>query len=198
MKAEWRSLPFLGWAVLLKARDNKKNRRTAHVVCCADTHRHRGKHTDTMQKNVSAEVLERCFIPYYEEQKRIRGEWTTQTKVLFPGYVFMITENVEALYEELKTIIGLTKLIGTGEEIVPLQEEEIAFLESFGGAKQVVEMSQGVIEHSQVKVTSGPLQGKEGYIRKIDRHKRKAWLEIEMFGRAQNIQVGLEIVAKIE
>lgn len=24
------------------------------------------------QKNVSAEVLERCFIPYYEEQKRIR------------------------------------------------------------------------------------------------------------------------------
>ena len=150
------------------------------------------------KKNVSAEVLERCFIPYYEEQKRIRGEWTTQTKVLFPGYVFMITENVEALYEELKTIIGLTKLIGTGEEIVPLQEEEIAFLESFGGAKQVVEMSQGVIEHSQVKVTSGPLQGKEGYIRKIDRHKRKAWLEIEMFGRAQNIQVGLEIVAKIE
>ena len=131
------------------------------MVCCADTHRHRGKHTDTMQKNVSAEVLERCFIPYYEEQKRIRGEWTTQTKVLFPGYVFMITENVEALYEELKTIIG-------------------------------------VIEHSQVKVTSGPLQGKEGYIRKIDRHKRKAWLEIEMFGRAQNIQVGLEIVAKIE
>ena len=78
------------------------------------------------------------------------------------------------------------------------RQEEIAFLESFGGAKQVVEMSQGVIEHSQVKVTSGPLQGKEGYIRKIDRHKRKAWLDIEMFGRTQNIQVGLEIVAKIE
>ena len=54
------------------------------------------------KKNVSAEVLERCFIPYYEEQKRIRGEWTTQTKVLFPGYVFMITENVEALYDFVK------------------------------------------------------------------------------------------------
>ena len=150
------------------------------------------------QKNVSAEVLERCFIPYYEEQKRIRGEWTTQRKVLFPGYVFMITENVESLYEELKTIIGLTKLIGTGEEIVPLQEEEINFLESFGGEKQVVEMSRGIIEHSQVKVLSGPLQGKEGYIRKIDRHKRKAWLELEMFGRTQSVQVGLEVVARIE
>lgn len=148
------------------------------------------------QKNVSAEVLKRCFIPYYEEQKRIRGEWTTQKKVLFPGYVFMIAENVESLYKELKTVIGLTKLIGTGDEIVPLQEEEIKFLEGFGGEKQVVEMSEGIIEGGQVKVTSGPLQGKEGYIRKIDRHKRKAWLEIEMFGRIQNIQVGLEIVAK--
>ncbi len=150
------------------------------------------------RKNVSEEVLERCFIPYYEERKRIRGEWTTQKKVLFPGYVFMISENVKRLYEELKKVVGLTRLIGTGEEIVPLKEEEVEFLESFGGEKQIVEMSEGIIEHSQVKVLSGPLQGKEGYIRKIDRHKRKAWLEIEMFGRIQKIQVGLEIVAKIE
>lgn len=150
------------------------------------------------ERNISDEVLERCFIPYYEEQKRIRGEWTTQKKILFPGYIFMITENVDALYEELKSVVGLTKLIGTGEEIVPLTEEEISFLESFGGENQVVEMSEGIIEHSQVKVMSGPLVGKEGYIRKIDRHKRKAWLEMEMFGRTQTIQVGLEIVAKIE
>lgn len=150
------------------------------------------------QKYISDEVLERCFIPYYEEKKRIRGEWTTQTKVLFPGYVFMITENIEILYEALKRVNGLTKLIGTGEDIVPLNDEEIEFMESFGGANQVVEMSEGIIEHSQVKILSGPLQGKEGYIRKIDRHKRKAWLEMEMFGRIQKIQVGLEIVAKIE
>lgn len=150
------------------------------------------------QKHISEEVLERCFIPYYEEQKHIRGKWTTQTKVLFPGYVFMVSENIEMLYEGLKGIIGLTRLIGIGEEIVPLSEEEIQFLESFSGENQVVEMSEGIIEHSHVKILSGPLQGKEGYIRKIDRHKRKAWLEMEMFGRTQKIQVGLEIAARIE
>lgn len=53
------------------------------------------------RKNVSEEVLERCFIPYYEERKRICGEWTTQKKVLFPGYVFMVRENIEMLYEGL-------------------------------------------------------------------------------------------------
>lgn len=148
------------------------------------------------EKNVSAEVLERCFIPYYEEKKRIRGEWTVQKKVLFPGYVFIVCEKLEKVYEELRNVIGMTKLIGTGQEIVPLDEREVEFLERVGGEEQVVEMSEGVIEMSKVTITSGPLVGMEGLIKKIDRHKRKAWLEVEMFGRLQTVQVGLEIVAK--
>ena len=39
--------------------------------------------------------------------------------------------------------------------------------------------------------------GMEGMIKKIDRHKRKAWLEVPMFGRVQTVQVGVEIVAKM-
>ncbi len=146
--------------------------------------------------NVSPAVLERCFVPYYEEKKCIRGKWTVRQKLLFPGYVFMITENIEELYMQLKQVIGLTKLLGTGDEVIPLREEETEFLLSFGGKDQVVEMSEGIIEGSQVKVLSGPLMGKEGLIRKIDRHKRKAYLEIEMFGRVQKVQVGLEITMK--
>ena len=55
-------------------------------------------------------------------------------------------------------------------------------------------MSTGIIEGEQVIVTGGPLMGMEGYIRKIDRHKRKAWVELEMFGRIQRVEIGLEIV----
>lgn len=143
------------------------------------------------------EILERCFIPYYEEKKRIREEWIIQKKILFPGYVFVVSENLERLYEALKKVIGLTKLIGTGREIVPLTEEEKKFLLEVGGERQVVEMSEGIIENSQTKILSGPLKGKEGLIKKIDRHKRKAWIEVEMFGRMQTVKVGLEIVSKI-
>lgn len=149
------------------------------------------------EKQMSGEVLKRCFIPYYEESKRIRGRWTTFEKVLFPGYVFMISEKMERLYDQLHGVIGLTKMIGTGREIVPLREEEIAFMQGIGGENQVVEMSEGVIEQSRVRITSGPLVGMEGLIRKIDRHKRKAWLELPMFGRVQTVQVGVEIVAKV-
>lgn len=149
-------------------------------------------------KNAQSDVIAKCFIPYYEEQKRIRGKWTMQKKVLFPGYVFIITEQIDKAYEELRHIIGLTRLVGTGGEVVPLSGEEKEFLLKFGGEEQVVRMSEGIIEDSRVRVTSGPLQGIEGCIKKIDRHKRKAWLEVEMFGRMQRIEVGLEITEKIE
>lgn len=148
------------------------------------------------RNNISEQVLEECFIPYYEEKKRIRGEWTIQRKVLFPGYIFVISENIDRLYESLKKIIGLTKLIGTGNEIIPLTEEEKNFMIQFGGEEQIVKMSEGIIEGDQIIVLKGPLKGQEGYIRKIDRHKRKAWMEIPMFGRVQNIEIGLEIVSK--
>lgn len=49
---------------------------------------------------------------------------------------------------------------------------------------------------TQVIVLSEPLQGMEGSIKRIDRHKRKAYLEIPMFERVLNAQVGLEIVEK--
>ena len=116
--------------------------------------------------------------------------------MLFPGYVFLVSDEKEKLFFELKRIIGLTKLLGTGETIVPLTDEEVNFLLRFGGKEQTVEMSEGIIENDRVVVTSGPLKGNEGLIRKIDRHKRKAWLEIEMFGRTVEMQVGLEIVGK--
>ena len=46
-------------------------------------------------RKIPPEILERCFIPYYEEKKRIRGEWTVKKKVLFPGYVFVVTEDMD-------------------------------------------------------------------------------------------------------
>ena len=108
----------------------------------------------------------------------------------------MITDDIDSLYMELKRVIGLTKLIGTGEEIIPLGQEDICFLMKFGNEEQIVEMSQGLILDGKVVITDGPLKGQEGIIKKIDRHKRKAYLSIPMFGRVLDTQVGLEIVEK--
>lgn len=168
----------------------------SNVVCDAGAHRHRRKHPLSVSALISSNVLERCFIPYYQQKKRFQGEWHIQERILFPGYVFLIAQNLECLVNGLKKVIGLTKLIGIGDQIVPLVQEEVELLMRIGTDKQLVEMSSGIIENDRVRILSGPLMGMEGNIRRIDRHKRIAYLEIEMFGRTVEMKVGLEIIRK--
>ena len=149
------------------------------------------------QRLISSDTLERCFIPYYQQKKRFQGEWHIQERILFPGYVFLIAEFLEQLAENLRIVTGMTRLLGTGDEIIPLSQEEVELLLKLGKEEQLVTMSTGIIENDQVRILTGPLQGMEGYIRKINRHKRKAWVSIEMFGRSVDMEVGLEIIKKV-
>lgn len=58
-------------------------------------------------------------------------------------------------------------------------------------------MSKGVIRNGRPVITSGPLKGREGLIRKIDRHKRIADIEIPLAGERRQVTVGLEIYEKV-
>lgn len=166
------------------------------VVCDAGAHRHRRKHPLSVSAVNKQQCLRTLLYPILPTEETISGEWHIQERILFPGYVFLIAENPEKLVNGLRKVIGLTKLIGTGDEIVPLVQEEIDLLMKIGTDKQLVEMSSGIIENDRVQILAGPLMGMEGNIRRIDRHKRIAYLEIEMFGRTVEMKVGLEIIRK--
>lgn len=148
------------------------------------------------ERLVDHHAMERCFIPYQEQLKRYMGQWHKEMMPLFPGYVFADSQDVDLLFGELKRVTGLTKLLGTGSAIVPLTWEEIAILKRLGKEEQIVTISKGLIADNQVKILEGPLKELEGAICKIDRHRRKAWLELVMFGRIQRVEVGLEILEK--
>lgn len=148
------------------------------------------------QKMIPDTILERCFTPYYEEERRIQKVWRTRKRILFPGYLFIVTEEIQEVYQYLNQIAGTAKILKAADMPMPLDREEADMLAVFGGEEQIIRMSRGVIENQQLKILTGPLIGKEQYICKIDRHKRKAWLAISIFGSTQIVQVGLEITKK--
>ncbi len=150
------------------------------------------------QGQISPQVLKACYVFHYEEKRHIHGEWAIQEKILFPGYVFLVAGEVEAerIDQEFRHVKGAIELLKINDEPAVLNDEEVELLRTFGGHRQKVGLSEGVIEWSKVRIFSGPLVGKEKYIRKIDRHKRKAVLEMPLLGKMQKVQVGLEIVAK--
>ena len=57
-------------------------------------------------------------------------------------------------------------------------------------------MSRGIIKSGELVILSGPLMGRTAQVKKIDRHKRLAYVEVEMLGRKNLVKLGLEVIEK--
>ncbi|WP_165247929.1 antiterminator LoaP [Adlercreutzia sp. ZJ141] len=149
-------------------------------------------------KLVDTVVIQELFIPRCEIMKRIGGVWVKRADVMLPGYVFVVTDDPAKLESELRKNVPLfTKILRNNDTFAPLDKEEIAFINAFAKpGTRVVELSIGVIEGDKVVILNGPLLGQTGHIKKIDRHKRLAYLNMTIMGRQKAIKLGLEIVRK--
>lgn len=152
---------------------------------------------ELMLKLVDEDLVKETFVPRYEVMKRIKGQWVRRKEVLLPGYVFVVTREPGRLKADLRGVPRFTRLLGNDDMFIPLDDREVAFINAFTSpGKRTVELSTGVIEGDEVVILNGPLMGHVGLIKKIDRHKRLAYLEMEMLGRKKNVKIGLEIVGK--
>jgi transcription termination/antitermination protein NusG len=143
-----------------------------------------------------------AFIPKKKKIFRKRGINNIEESVLFPNYVFVKTtmehfDFMEYTQLYLVGIEGFIKLlkhdkVGT-ESLLP---DEISFLKRFLNEDFLVDESVGIIEGDSVVIMDGPLVGCESLIQKIDRHKRLAWIQMNMFGEMRTISVPLEIISK--
>lgn len=152
---------------------------------------------ELIRRFVDESVIGEIFVPRFETMRRWKGEWHKRAERLAPGYLFVETHDAEKLALQLRRVPSFTKLLGNNEVFIPLNDEEVAWLNAFtGNDRRVVEMSEGIVEGSKVIVLRGPLMGHEAEIKRIDRHRRMAELEIRMLGRVKTIRLGLEIVSK--
>lgn len=151
-------------------------------------------------------ILENCFVPMRRLKKKFHGEWNEVTEKLFPGYVFLITERPGLLYEELKKIPILTRILGrSGEYFTPLAEADVHMMEKLQNMQKRIENGGGmeadistitIEEGNQIRILSGPLINLEGQIRKVNLHKRIAEVEMEFMGNRTVVHLGIEIVKK--
>ena len=149
------------------------------------------------------EYFEEVFAPRSVRKKKYRGKWQTSEELLFPGYLFVISENPEELYQALKRIPRMTRILGTGEKWTAMTANDIETVRRLAAPhtsthqeKWLMDFSEGYLQGDKIIVTEGPLQGMESHIRRIDRHKRLAWLSVDILGEPREIAVGLEIIRK--
>ena len=155
---------------------------------------------DELYAQIGRDNCKAIHILTRERKQKFRGEWQMRKEKLFPGYLLMdlAPEQVEPVRTALWKVTEHAKVIKSGDDLYPIREDEERFLRRMTGDTTNVAVSIGVIEGDQIVVKEGPLVGLEGKIKRIDRHKRMAILEVELFNRVSEMKVGLEIVEKVE
>lgn len=144
---------------------------------------------------VAGASLDDCFVLRRQALRRRGGAWRLCDEVMFPGYIFLVTDDPAGLAEGLGLLTSFAYLLGRGGAPSTLDEREVAFVRDFGGPQHMVALSRGSIEGGRLAVEEGPLKGREHLVAKVDRHKRMAWLRGGMLGEG-SVRVGLEVVSK--
>lgn len=86
---------------------------------------------DMMNTILERDLYRDCFIIRAEWMKRLGGQWQTQVRPLFPGYVFVDSEQPEELFFSLKRVPRFSRIIGNGRFVfTPVEESEKTFLET--------------------------------------------------------------------
>ena len=151
---------------------------------------------ESCREHISGQVLHDIFTFTYDRMKRYEGNWHTESSPMFPDCIFLETADPAALSEQLELYGASIKRQGDGSLLVKVTPEEEAFLKRLGGQEHHLKMSQGYIKNGITHIVTGPLVGMERRIRKIDRHKRLANIEMPMQGMEKPVQAGLEITSK--
>ena len=147
---------------------------------------------------LSAEDKRKIFIPTYDCMKKYQGSWHIEKKPLFRNCFFIECRGKK----ELKSTLSrqhcsdfLAEDVMSGITSLRLEQEEF-LKELMQPETKTISMSTGYIKDCTPYVTQGPLQGREKFIRRIDRHKRLAWLMLPEGEGQWELRTGLEIISK--
>jgi len=141
------------------------------------------------------------FIPLYERIFKFPEKTIKKLKPLFPGYVFIESEVSDC--EFIKTInpivyasCDIANVLKYSNTQFAIRKSEKQMLMSLCNEDYNIESSRGIIEGDQIHIIDGPLKGMESIVKKIDRHKKQAWIELEFISDKRLVGVALEIIEK--
>ena len=152
---------------------------------------------EAVRNEASMLIPEADFKVIYRTGKyNCKGKWISKKKIMFAGYIFAVTDDIEAVIRNIRKITDYAKPVRLSDDYLPISYEEQKFLESLIGDDETVEESIGIIEGDEIIVKEGPPKGLESRIIRVDRHKRLAYIELNMCDRKVEAQLCLNVLEK--
>lgn len=129
---------------------------------------------------------------------RRRGKQLTQEAPIFPGYLFWESEELEPdLYWLFKRTSAFIRFLKNNRNIEPLSGPSRRLLLHFLNFGEVVGKSRVRFDAGdRIIVESGPMEGLEGKIKKVDKRKGRAKVELTLYEKSFLVDFGFDIIRK--
>lgn len=156
-----------------------------------------------------------CFPLRRQMLRRKAGAWSYALEPLFPGYLFLSSDDPESVDRALRRSTQPDVVLSAGRCVAALSDAEAALVRALADGEGIVRSSRGRIVDGQLVVDSGPLVGLEDLVRRVDRHHRAAWIDpsraaevllgegptrfgtpLTLPAGAHGLKVGLEVISK--
>lgn len=163
-------------------------------------------HVLTGQEEKARRILELTFgdqfrivVPKRELKERKEGTWRIVERILFPGYVFFKGIVSTETYYLIKSLPINVRLLKDEDGPLKIHDSEIRVLRIFFETDDGnVKITKAYKENDTIRIVEGPLSGLEGIIQSIDIRKGRATVKIDLLGSARTIQLGVELMDKIQ
>ena len=146
---------------------------------------------------LGAEIASQIFTPRCQLPRKFQGVWQSVEKVAFPGYVFIESDHSAELEKLLMRIPSVATPVKIGGGFYPIRAEEEAVLRQMMDKDSCIRTSQGYFVDQKLVVEQGPLQHFTEMVKKVDRHKRWADVDVILFEEHKRMRVGLEVKARM-
>ncbi len=142
----------------------------------------------------------RLIWPRRQLTIRRRGKLKETLAPIFPGYIFMETEELNPdVYWVLKRIDGFFRFLKDKQHIEPLSGPDRDLLLHFLSFGEIVSKSEVYFdENKKIRVIQGPMKGLEGKVVKVDKRKKRAKIQLSLYEESFLIDFGFEILEPVE
>jgi transcriptional antiterminator NusG len=137
-----------------------------------------------------------------ERYVRKAGVFSVERNMCFHSYIFIQTDLLaEDLLVLMREGVRRTKdiyrfLTYDGKNDIFIRNRELSPLVVLCGRTTCIEKSSGIIVGDAVMISSGPLVGMEGFIKRIDKYRHRATLDLYIMEGIRPVTVALEIVGR--
>jgi len=140
----------------------------------------------------------RAIVAQQVKVRTIKKETFTETKVLYPGYVFFeapVHEKSFLRIHKEENVISILKSEKGEWQLYGNDAKLVQWLFSYGG---LISFSQAYQEGDRIKIISGPLKDMEHNIIRVDKRLKGAQVLMTFCGREIPTWLRYELVEKIE